>query len=177
MKLKNKRTIIWIISLVLVVVVAYLLSPREGRVPYSEAGMLKYLPHLNGIINSLVSIVLILGFISIKRRKVHLHKKFMLTAVVLSVIFLVSYVTYHYFVEETHFRGSSGMKLFYYFVLLSHILLAMVSVPLVLFSVVYALSNEIDKHKKMVKFAFPIWLYVAISGVLVYLLISPYYGQ
>ena len=176
MKQKNNK-IIWIISVILVLIVAYLLSPREGRVPYSEAGWLQFLPHINGTINSIVSILLISAFIAVKKRKIEVHKKLMLSAVGLSLVFLSSYVTYHYFVRETHFGGNATMKTIYYIILISHVLLAMVSVPLVLFALFFALRNEVRKHKKVVKFAFPIWLYVAISGVLVYLMISPYYVQ
>ncbi len=176
MKQKSNK-IIWIISVVLVIIVAYLLSPREGRVPYSEAGWMQYLPHINGTINSIVTILLISAFIAVKKRKIEAHKKLMLAAVGFSLIFLSSYVTYHYFVSETHFGGSPAMKKIYYIILISHILLAMVSVPLILFTLYFGLRNEVAKHKKIVKFAFPVWLYVAISGVLVYLMISPYYGQ
>ncbi len=173
---KNINVYIIVASSGIIGAVGYLLSPREGRLPFSEAGFLQNLPMLNATINFFVSLCLIGGFLAIKKGKRMLHKRFMLSAVVLSVFFLVSYVTYHYNVAETKFGGKGILKAIYYFILLTHILLAMVSVPLVLFSVYYGLTKQYRRHKKWVRYSFPIWLYVAVTGVLVYLFISPYYG-
>ncbi len=173
---KNINIYVTLVSVAIIGAVGYLLSPRDGRLPFSEAGFLQSLPKLNATVNFLVTLCLLGGFFAIKRGNRELHKKFMLSAVGLSVIFLVSYVTYHYNVEETKFGGAGFLKGIYYFILLTHILLAMVSVPLVLFSVYYGLSGQHQKHRKIVRFSFPVWLYVAITGVLVYLFISPWYG-
>jgi putative membrane protein len=99
----------------------------------------------------------------------------MTTAIVLSVLFLLSYVTYHAASESTKFGGEGAIKSIYYFILLSHILLAIVIVPLVLISYVRALSEKFDKHRKIARYTLPLWLYVTITGVIVYLMISPYY--
>jgi putative membrane protein len=99
----------------------------------------------------------------------------MMTAFVLSSVFLISYVTYHTFTEPTRFGGEGILKVIYYFILITHIILATAVLPMVLFSLTYGLQSRFDKHRRVAKWTFPIWLYVAISGVLVYLLISPYY--
>ena len=149
----------------------------------------RILPHLNAIFNSITSITLILGLIMIKRGQIIWHRFFMTLSFVLGALFLVSYVTYHSSVpsvmygdldgngvlstEEINLVGSG--RGIYLFLLLSHIALSVVVVPFVLMAFYYALSDKINKHKKIVKFTWPIWFYVSITGVLVYLMISPYY--
>ena len=103
------------------------------------------------------------------------HRTAMFSAVGLSSLFLVSYVIYHYQAPHTSYGGVGFIRMFYFILLISHIILAAVVVPFVLLTVYFAISNQIDKHKKIVKWTFPIWLFVAVSGVVVYLMISPYY--
>ena len=103
------------------------------------------------------------------------HRISMMSAFVLGSLFLVSYVIYHSMADSTTFGGEGWIRPVYYFLLLSHILLAIVVVPFVLFAFYFALTDKIEKHKKIVKYTFPIWLYVSVTGVLVYLMISPYY--
>jgi putative membrane protein len=131
---------------------------------------------LNAIINSTVSILLIVGIISVKQKKYSLHKRVMLAAVVLSIVFLLSYIVHHLLAGDTKFGGEPGMKILYLIVLFSHILLAAGVLPFILFSVYRGLTGEYEKHKKIVKYTFPIWLYVSVTGVLVYFMISPYYS-
>jgi len=133
------------------------------------------LPHVIGVINTLTAICLVLAIVAIKRKKVDLHKKFNSAAFVLGAIFLLCYVTYHASAESTSFGGDDTTKYIYYFFLLTHIVLSIGVVPLVLLAFYYALNEMIDKHKKIVKFTFPIWLYVSVTGVIVYLMVSPYY--
>jgi putative membrane protein len=147
------------------------------------------LPHVNGIINTITSIVLVFGFLMVRNNKIEMHKKAMSSAFFLGVLFLVSYIIYHSAAESTVFGDADGnglldtaeaekvgsMRMIYLFVLLSHIFLAVIVVPFVLFAFYYALTDKIEKHKKTVRFTLPIWLYVSVSGVLVYLLIRPYY--
>ena len=146
------------------------------------------LPHLHAVINSLTSLVLILALVSIKIGMVHWHKLLMMSAVVMGALFLVSYVTYHSSVDsvvfgdldhngelDTYEDKLADMRGTYLILLLSHILLSLVALPLVLLSFYHALKSNIAKHKRLVKFAYPIWLYVSISGVLVYWMIRPYY--
>ena len=174
LKRKNVSKIIWIVSILIPVIVAMLLLIPGGVMGNINVS---FLPHLNGILNTLTTLSLLLGFYFIKVKKnANLHRRSMLTAFVLSCIFLVSYVVYHLQTEPTVYPSNS-LKPLYLFILITHILLAIVVVPLVLFSIYYATSNNFVKHLKIVRFAYPIWLYVAITGVLVYLMISPYYGK
>lgn len=134
-----------------------------------------YLPHINGIINSLTTVLLLMGFYFIKQKNVEAHKRTMLAAFTLGSLFLVSYVLYHLTNESTPFGGQGWVRPVYYFLLISHIILSVVVVWFVLRAVYYALSGQITRHKQTVKYAFPIWLYVSITGVVVYLMIKPYY--
>jgi putative membrane protein len=119
--------------------------------------------------------MLLTGYVFIRRGQRKVHQYAMMTAFVLSSVFLISYVTYHTFTEPTRFGGEGILKGIYYFILITHIILATAVLPMVLFSLTYGLQSRFDKHRRVAKWTFPIWLYVAISGVLVYLLISPYY--
>jgi len=131
------------------------------------------LPHINGLINSLTSLFLLIGLAAIRRNNRSLHRTVMLICVGLGLLFLITYILYHFTHYSTHYGGS--YKAAYYFLLITHIVLAAVVVYFVLKALYYAFNNEFEKHKKVVKWAYPIWLYVSVSGVLVYLMISPYY--
>jgi putative membrane protein len=148
------------------------------------------LPALNAILNGSCSILLILSLFAIKRKNIQLHKKLNLTAFILSALFLISYVTAHYFVPDTKYgdldhngvmdaaesAAVSGIKPVYLVILLTHIFLAIVVLPLILLSFYYGLTDQREKHKKLTRFSYPIWLYVTVTGVVVYLMISPYYS-
>ena len=134
------------------------------------------LPHFNAIINSLTSLFLILSFYMIKYKKnIKAHQNLNTASFILGSIFLVSYIIYHSSVESTPYQGDQ--RVIYFSFLISHILLSIVVVPFVLFAFYYALTKQIEKHKKVVKYTFPIWLYVSVSGVIVYFMISPFYTQ
>lgn len=130
---------------------------------------------INACINSIVSLLLIAGLLSIKNKKKEAHKKIMLTAIVLSVLFLISYICHHLFTGETTFGGEGRIRLVYFGILITHIILAATILPFILFTAYRALIGEYQKHKIIARVTWPIWLYVSISGVVVYLLISPYY--
>ncbi|MBA3828917.1 MAG: DUF420 domain-containing protein [Taibaiella sp.] len=130
---------------------------------------------LSAIINAAVSLLLILAMVAIKRKNYLLHKRLMLAAIVLSVCFLVSYIGHHLLAGETHYGGNGTMKYVYYFILATHIPLAAIILPFILFTAYRALIGEFGKHTKLARYTWPLWLYVSITGVLVYLLISPYY--
>jgi putative membrane protein len=132
-------------------------------------GDVSWLPMMNACINSAVSVLLVLGLVFVRRRKIAAHKTAMVLALVLSVFFLVSYVLYHAVAGDVKYGGTGFLKYTYYFILLTHILLSIAVVPLALFSVYRGLSNAIDKHKRIVRWAWPIWLYVSVTGVIVYL--------
>lgn len=130
---------------------------------------------INAVINSAVSGLLVWALIAVKGKNYELHKKLMLGAMVLSILFLVSYICHHLFAGETKFGGSGTIKGVYYFILLTHIPLAGVILPFILFTAYRGLTGEYADHKKLARYTWPLWLYVSVTGVLVYLLISPYY--
>ena len=134
-----------------------------------------FLPPIYASINALTALVLIIAVWAIKNKKRNLHETLMKTAIGLSILFLVMYVAYHMTSDSTKFGGEGTIKYVYYFVLLTHILLSIIVIPFVLITFVRAITNNIEKHKKIAKITFPLWLYVAVSGVIVYLMISPYY--
>ena len=130
---------------------------------------------LNAFINGIVSILLILGLFFVKFKKYILHKRVMNLSIILSVLFLLSYIAHHLLAESTEFKGEGSIKTFYYTVLITHIILAGLSLPFILFTAYRASIAEFSKHKKLARFVYPVWLYVALTGIIVYLLISPYY--
>lgn len=170
---KKFLILIAILSIAIPVVVAMLFfMPKEG----SSTVDVSFLPTLHAILNSMTAIALVVGYYNIRKGNIKVHRGAMATAFGLSAIFLVSYVTYHFLGERTIYGGEGFLKLFYYFILLTHIVLAVVIVPLVLLSMYFALTEQFVRHRRVSKWTFPIWLYVAITGVLVYILISPYYS-
>jgi putative membrane protein len=135
-----------------------------------------FLPQFHALLNGLTAIALILGFYWIKNKQIDLHKKAMLGAFALSSIFLVSYVFYHFNTGHTPYEGEGGIRYVYFFILITHIILAIAIVPMVLLSIYRGLTNQVEAHKRIAKKTFPIWVYVTITGVLVYLFMRPYYG-
>lgn len=129
----------------------------------------------NAIINSLVAVLLLIALIAVKAKNYVLHKNIMLSAMFLSVLFLLSYICHHLFAGETTFGGSGFQKTAYYIILFTHIPLAGVILPFILFAAYRALIGEFQQHKKIVRIAWPVWFYVAVTGVIVYWMISPYY--
>ncbi|WP_117881936.1 DUF420 domain-containing protein [Aureibaculum luteum] len=134
-----------------------------------------FLPPIYASINAFTALVLIVAVWAIKNNKRNLHEGLMKTAILCSVIFLVLYVLYHMTSDSTKYGGEGAIKYVYLFILLTHILLSIIVIPFVLITYVRAITNNFEKHKKIAKFTFPLWLYVAVSGVVVYLMISPYY--
>jgi putative membrane protein len=140
---------------------------------------LPFNPHVfatvSAIVNSLVAVLLVAGLVTAKQKNYVLHKKIMLAAIVLSVVFLLSYIAHHLFAGETKFGGEGTVKTVYYLILFTHIPLAGIILPFILFTAYRALIGEYDKHKKLTRITWPVWLYVAVTGVIVYWMISPYY--
>ncbi len=130
---------------------------------------------INAVINSCVSVLLIAAFAAVKQKNYERHKKLMLVAIVLSVLFLVSYIAHHLLAGDTKFGGEGAIRYIYFFILITHIFLAAVILPFILFTAYRSLTGEYAKHKKLARYTWPLWLYVSITGVVVYLLISPYY--
>jgi putative membrane protein len=170
----------------LLVTLLFFLSPPDIKHQIN----LSFFPKFHAILNSLVSVCILLGFYFIRTKNVKVHRTLMLSAFLLSTIFLVSYVTYHALSEGSTKYGDLNldgnldaleiatagmMRYVYYFILLTHIILAALILPLILFTFSKALTGKIDQHKKLAKWTFPLWLYVSVTGVLVYVMISPYY--
>lgn len=183
---KTARILIWSVSIIVFIGIAVLsgikLNVQIGFDPHVFATF-------NAIVNSLVAILLIAALISVKRKNYLLHKKIMITAIILSVLFLISYVCHHLLSGETRFGDlnhdgivspdekvlAGSLRYVYYAILITHIPLAGIILPFILFTAYRALSGDYQKHKKLARITWPIWLYVAVSGVVVYFLISPYY--
>lgn len=163
---ENKsKLIINILSIVIPITVAGMLAfPNK----LDLGGWTKNLSHAIGLINTLTTVALIFGLIFIKRKKVHLHRLSMAIAFALGALFLVFYVIYHSTNPANKFTGEGAARAIYLTLLFSHIALSLVVLPLVLRAMFYAVTKQFEKHKKIVKFAYPIWLYVSATGVIVY---------
>ena len=169
--LDEKKYNKWIIvlSIVIPIFVAALFGIKiDAELPI-------FLPPIYATINAITAIVLVVAVWAIKNKKRNLHENLMKFAIALSIVFLVMYVAYHMTSNSTKFGGEGLIKYIYYFVLLTHILLSIIIIPFVLITYVRAITNNFERHKKIAKITFPIWLYVAFTGVMVYLMISPYY--
>ena len=166
--MKNK-TFIYVVSAVIPLAVAVLFGVKI------EGYNFNFLPPIYASINGLTALVLISSLVFIKNGNRVMHERMMFLGMFLSVLFLLMYVLYHATSDSTSFGGEGLVKIVYFVILITHILLSIVVIPLVLFSIYYAKNEDFVMHKKLVKFSFPIWLYVAISGVIVYFMIAPYY--
>ena len=168
---KSYNIWIWVVSILIPVVVAILFMIRIPNV-----APLDFLPPIYASINGLTAIILILAFSAIRKKNINLHEKLMKIAISLSVIFLVMYVAYHMTSDPTPYGGSGVLRPLYFFILISHIILSIGIIPLVLITYVRAISKLFIDHKKIARFTFPIWMYIAVTGVIIYLMISPYYA-
>ena len=166
------RGILGISILVFALIVVLFNLPKADYIPE----FVKSLPKLNAFLNGTCSVLLILSLWCIKLKKIELHKKINISAFLLSTIFLLSYVTFHAFGVETKFPADNPLRPLYLFILLSHILLAAIVLPLVLLSFFRGLKGQIEQHKKLTRWSYPIWMYVTTTGVIIYLMISPYYN-
>jgi putative membrane protein len=134
-----------------------------------------FLPPIYATLNAFTAVILIIAFWAVKNKKVKLHERLMKTAILCSVCFLIMYLVYHMTSDSTKYGGVGILRTVYFIVLISHILLSIIVIPFVLITFVRAITNNIELHKKIARFTFPLWLYVAISGVIVYVMIAPYY--
>jgi putative membrane protein len=169
---KKNDQLINILSAVIPVAVAILIGVQ---INIDLVAWTKVLPHVIGLLNSTTALSLVIGLIGVKNGNIGLHRKAMGVAFLQGAVFLVLYILYHVSNPSTKFGGEGWIRPVYYFLLISHIVLSIGVVRLVLKAIYYALTNNIVAHKSIVKWAYPIWLYVSVTGVIVYLLISPYY--
>jgi putative membrane protein len=187
--LKNDRKARWMIGIVSLGIFTAIVVLSRVKLDLDLGFDVHVFALFNACINSAVSILLIIGMIAIKRRNYQLHKNLMLAAMVLSIVFLFSYISHHLLAGDTRFGDSNhdnivdpaellvvgNMRIIYFIILITHIFLAAVILPFILFTTYRAMIAEWPQHRKMAKITWPIWLYVSITGVVVYLMISPYY--
>ena len=166
---KKLKQAIWAVSIVIPIAVAILFTVKI------EGLDLGFLPPIYASLNALTAIGLIVAIVAIKRKNRKLHQRVIQVCLIFSILFLLLYVLYHMTSDTTPYGGEGILKMTYFFLLISHILLSMVVIPIVLFAYLFAWQGDFVRHKKWTKFAFPLWLYVAVTGVLVYVMISPYY--
>lgn len=160
---------------IFVFIAVVILNRKILPVPEVIPDFVYQLPKLNAFINGTCSLLLMVSLYFIKQKNIEAHKKLNITAFILSSVFLVSYITYHWLAKETSYPHDNPLRPVYLTILISHIILAALVLPMVLMSFYYGLLMDVTKHRKLVRFAYPIWLYVTITGVVVYLMISPYY--
>lgn len=188
----NEKAIKWTTYITSVAICAVVTILNQKWLPHPDVfpAFIYKLPTLNAFLNGTCSILLIFSFMAIKKRNIERHKKLNIAAFILSALFIVSYVTAHYFIPDTKYGDAdhngimsaaesaavSGIKPLYLVLLLTHIFLAIVVLPMVLLSFYYGLTDQREKHRRLTRFSFPIWLYVTVTGVVVYLMISPYYN-
>lgn len=183
---KKLNVVAWIVTVVVLLLVGMM---RRVKLPLPEGWDFSFLPPLHAGLNALAAIFLIVAFLQIKNKKVEAHRKAIYGAVVCSILFLLSYVAYHFTTPETLFGDlnkdgivdaaelieAGTSRTIYLFILFSHIVLAAVSFPFILFTFIRGYTNQFEKHRKMAKYVWPVWLYVAITGPVVYLMLMPYY--
>ncbi len=184
---KKARLLIYTVSVVVFAAVVFL---SKYKLNIDLGFDVHVFAKANAVINSAVAVLLLGGLLSVKQKKYLLHKRVMLSAISFSVLFLVSYICHHLLAGETKFGDTNhdgivsidekalvgNLRMFYYFILLTHIPLAAIILPFILFTAYRALTGEYDKHKRLVRITWPVWFYVAVTGVIVYLMISPYYS-
>lgn len=169
---KNLNRLVLVISIVLPVLVALLFGLEvDINWPFSPY----LLPKINAVLNGTTALLLVAALFFIKRRDIKTHSRLIYIAMLLSVVFLLIYVLYHISTGHTPFGGTGTVKTVYLTLLFTHIVLAVIQPPLVLYAFLYAYTGRYEKHKKLVRYAFPVWLYVSVTGVICYLMISPYY--
>lgn len=155
----------------LMIVILFFMPKQNHDIPFD----ISLLPRLNAIFNSFTFIFLLAALFFILRKNVKMHRNFIFAAFTSTALFLISYLTYHSLAPSTSFGGEGIIKTIYYFVLITHISLAPIVVALALFTLVWGLTRQIEKHRKIARWTMPIWLYVSLTGIIVYLMISPYY--
>ena len=168
--------LVTIISVVVFVAVV-ILNKKILPVPEVIPDFVYKLPKLNAFINGTCSLLLLLSLYMIKEKNIEAHKKLNIITFFLSSLFLVSYITYHWMAQETTYPIDNPLRPVYLIILISHIVLAAIVLPLILLSFHKGLQMQVEKHKKLVRWSYPIWLYVTVTGVVVYLMISPYYSH
>jgi len=169
---KKARIFIFTVSFI---VFAAVVALGKYKIPMNDRFDVHIFAKINAVINSVVSVLLLMGLMSAKKGKFERHKKIMITAMILSTLFLVSYICHHLLASDTKYGGGGAVRYVYYFILITHIFLAAIILPFILYTAYRALIAEWPQHRRLARITWPIWFYVSVTGVLVYLFISPYY--
>ncbi|QJE94560.1 DUF420 domain-containing protein [Luteolibacter luteus] len=169
---KKLGIIAWVLTAAVLGLVGLM---RTVRIPLPEGVSFTFLPPVHAVLNSLVAVALIIALVAVKQGKIALHRKAIFAAMGLSVAFLLCYVAYHFTTVETRYGGTGAMRGVYFFFLITHIVLAGVSLPFILFTFIAGWTNRFAAHRRLAKWVFPIWLYVAVTGPICYLMLKPYY--
>jgi len=172
---KNDKKAAWLIGIFSVIVFVAVVALRRITLQVDLGFDVHLFASINAVINSLVAVLLLAALFAVKSGKYQLHKNLMMTAMILSILFLVSYICHHLFAGDTKFGGEGAIRYVYFFILITHIFLAAIILPFILYTAYRAMIAEYPAHKKLAKITWPIWFYVAVTGVVVYFMISPYY--
>ena len=172
---KKLGIIAWVLTAVVLVLVGLMRRP-ELRIALPNGWSFAFLPPVHAVLNSLVAIALVVAVVAVKQGKIALHQKAIFAAMGLSVAFLLCYVAYHFTTEETRYAGTGAMRSVYFFLLITHVVLAGVSLPAILFTFIAGWTNRFAAHRRLSKWVFPMWLYVAVTGSICYLMLRPYYA-
>jgi len=164
---------VWGLTALILLLVVLMRSPY--KIPLPEGWSMMFLPPLHAVLNTLVAVSLIAAVVAVKAGRIGLHRSCILVAMGLSVLFLLCYVAYHFTTVETRFGGEGWMRAVYFFLLITHIVLAGASLPAILFTFLTGQTNRFSTHRKLARWVFPVWLYVAITGPICYLMLRPYY--
>lgn len=176
--IEEKKYDKWIIalSIIIPIVVAVLFGVNLNKLGYNVKP-LSFLPPIYATTNGITAVLLVWAVWAIKRKKIRLHETLIKICIALSIAFLVMYVAYHMTSESTPYGGEGSIRYLYFFILITHILLSIIIIPFVLITFVRGVVGAYERHKKIARITFPLWLYVAVTGVVVYLMISPYYSS
>lgn len=172
---KNDKKAAWLIGIFSVIVFVAVVALSRITLQVDLGFDVHLFASINAVINSLVAVLLLAALFAVKSGKYQLHKNLMMTAMILSILFLVSYICHHLFAGDTKFGGEGAIRYVYFFILITHIFLAAIILPFILYTAYRAMIAEYPAHKKLAKITWPIWFYVAVTGVVVYFMISPYY--
>ncbi len=169
---KQLRITAWILT---TAVLGLVFLMRSVKIPLPEGWSLSFLPPIHALLNSLVAVSLVSALVAVKRGKITLHRNLILAAMILSVLFLLCYVAYHFTTPETRYPTGAPLRGLYLILLISHIALAAVSLPLILFTFIAGWTHHFASHRRLARWVFPLWLYVAVTGPICYWMLKPYY--
>jgi len=167
------KLVVWGVTALVLVLVILMRSPY--KIPLPEGWSMMFLPPVHAVLNTLVTVSLVAAVIAVKAGRIGLHRSCILVAMGLSALFLLCYVAYHFTTEETRFGGEGWVRTVYFLLLITHIVLAGVSLPAILFTFLTGWTGRFSTHRRLARWVFPVWLYVAVTGPICYLMLKPYY--